>query len=130
VDVEGRSAALTAAICIRCGVGKAGTFTPCAACAYDPTTDPDRRNQARALWLSDLHQKPDALQALGKKLQAGGPMAWDERVLDTLVVQLQTQQNALLVGKTPIGCSIFVWSLGGILIALIAAAIFLVSWQR
>ena len=100
------------------------------ACKYDPAADPDRRNQARALWLSDNYLKPELLETMGLKMKAGEPVAWDDRLLDELVIQLQTQQNALHVGKTPIGCSVFVWSLIGILIAMIAAVIFLVTYRE
>jgi hypothetical protein len=121
---------VTIAICVRCGAQKPGAFTPCARCSYDPATDPDRRNQARALWLSDHHLKPEALRAIGVQLEAGQPVAYDDRVLDELVVQLQTQQNALLVGKTKVGCSIFVWSLMAIVAVGVAAVIFLVTYRE
>ncbi len=116
---------MTIAICIRCGAQKIGALTLCGGCGYDPTTDTDRRNQARALWLSDRHNTPQALASLGAQLKAGQPVAWDDAVINELVVQLQTQQNALLIGKTPIGCSVFVWSLIAVMIGLGGLLIFL-----
>ncbi len=121
---------MTAAICVRCGQAKPDSFVPCVGCKHDPAADPDRRTQAKSLWLSDRHLKPEVLEAIGAQLRAGRPVAWDERALDSLVIELQTRQNALHVGKTPIGCSVFVWSMVAIVIALVAAAIVLATWRE
>jgi hypothetical protein len=121
---------MSLSICVRCGQRKPGAFAPCPACKYDPAADPDRRSQARSLWLSDRHLKPEALETISTQLKAGEPVAWDERALDALIVELQTQQSALHVGKRAIGCSVFLWSVVAIVVALVAAAIVLATWRE
>jgi hypothetical protein len=115
---------MTIAVCLKCGTQKIGAFTPCVSCGYDPATDTDRRNQAKCLWLSDHHQKPDLLAAIGAQLKSGQPVPWNDALLDQLVTQLATQQNPLFTGKGPIGCTYAVWGLVAVMLALLGAVIF------
>lgn len=116
---------MTIAVCLKCGAQRIGALTRCAGCTYDPVTDPDRRNQAKSLWLSDHHLSPQALAAVAAQLKAGTAVAWNEPLLDTLVTQLETQQNPLL--KAPIGCSYVAWGLVALMLGLLGLVIFLAT---
>ena len=116
---------MTIAICLNCGTQKVGAFTRCPGCSYDPAVEPDRRRQAQCLALSDHYLKPDALLKLSQQLKAKVAIPWDEPLLDSLVHQLETQQNPLL--KAPIGCSYIVWGLIALMLGLLALVIFLFS---
>jgi hypothetical protein len=117
---------MTIAICVRCGEQKLGALTPCPGCHYDPAPEPDRRIQARCLWLSDRYLQPEQLKTVGAQLKAGQPVAFDERMLDALVIQLQTQHNSVLA-KSQVGCTLFVWVLAAVMLGLIAWVVFLLQ---
>ena len=113
---------MTVSICLRCGEQKAGVFTPCRTCQYDPARETDRRAQARTLWLSDQHLKPAVLEKISRQIKAGEAVAFEEQSLDALVVQLRTQQIPV-VGQAPVSWGLLLLGLAMVIVLVTAGMI-------
>ena len=111
---------MTIAICVRCGEQKSGAFAPCPSCAYDPARELDRRVQAKTMWLSEHHLSPEALTKISRQLKAKQLVAFDEKMIDELVLQLRTQQIPIISGP-PAGASRLLWILLAAVLSFAAA---------
>jgi pantothenate kinase len=114
---------MTLAVCVRCGESKVGAFTPCARCGLDPAAHgTDRELQAKSLFLTDRFLPGGELEALGRKLRAGEPVAWDAARLAELVEELKTQKLPIVSKASP-GCSVIGWAMLGAVVVLVAGLV-------
>jgi len=111
---------MTYAICIKCGNGKVGAFTPCLRCGFSPKSSSD---QARSILLSDHNVDKSELDAAGKKLSAGEPIEFDEAGIAKMAAELEQMAMTPPAGFGR-GCAIFMWLLIGIAVLLFVCVIF------
>jgi hypothetical protein len=60
---------VTAALCVKCGAEKFGSFTPCSKCGFFPETEDDF---VYSLVLSDHYFSLNTLSEIGKHIAASG----------------------------------------------------------
>src|SRR4051812_18626793 len=77
---------VTYAICIKCGEGKLGAFSPCLRCNWAPGSSSE---QARSLLLSDHNADRATLDAAAAKLRAGESLEFDEPGIAKMAAELE-----------------------------------------
>jgi hypothetical protein len=86
---------MTIAICLECGRMKAGAWTPCLACGYQPTGPEDL---AKSLMLSDNCIATDKLEEFSARRQQGEPWNFNPELVDQFKARV-----AALIPMTPEG---------------------------
>jgi hypothetical protein len=75
---------MTRAICLKCGEGKIGAYSPCPACGYDPASGGDEA-LAKSVILSDHYLSIADLQFLAKRLRTGQPITFPAAELEKIM---------------------------------------------
>jgi hypothetical protein len=92
---------MTRAVCVNCGQGKAGAFTRCVSCHYDPEKQ-GKEAQARSLLLSDRYLTVSQLKEASRQIRSGEPYGFQEDTVGEVAAKLPDRgANArlgLLVG--------------------------------
>lgn len=117
---------MTYAICIKCGHGKLGAFTPCTKCGFVPES---RSDQARSMILCDHNADRATLDAAGAQLRAGQPLTYDEAGVEKMAAEFEEFAKHMPPGFGR-GCAVFGWMLTGIIVALLAMIIASIWYVR
>ncbi len=86
---------MTVAVCLECGQMKAGAWTPCPACAFQPR---GLEELAKALMLSDNCIAPDTLAEFAARRQQGEPFNFGPDLLERFKARV-----AAMIPLTPDG---------------------------
>ena len=83
------------ALCIKCGHKKLGTWTPCRRCGFSPDGEEDR---AKSILLSDHNLTADQLGVIGKKIEAGEPITFNEDSLREFATSIPVAEPKYIFG--------------------------------
>lgn len=109
-------AALTLAVCLKCGAEKFGALVRCRSCGFEPTEEED---QAKSLLVSDHYLSGEDLANVPGRIKSGQGVKFDPASVQSLVeVGREIRQDRLLGVKAgPFTCGIVV--ILGIMLGLV-----------
>lgn len=84
---------LRVALCLQCGLPKAGPFASCDACGYLPSDDESR---TKSVVLSSLYLDKDTLEDFARRIQAGEQCNFEPQVL----AHVREQLAKMIPGRT------------------------------
>jgi hypothetical protein len=116
---------MTHAVCLKCGEGKLGAFSPCMKCGYMPRTSSE---QARAMLLCDHNLDRAALDAASARIKAGTPPKFDEAAIAEMAKEFEEYARHPPPGAR--GCRIFSLSLVAIAVLLFLLLVGLIIYGK